>query len=171
MTHLSKEYALLAFALLCQSLVLAVNTEYRVIASPGTDERMAVLVDGQAYPLEAKTKSTALLHTGQAPSADAYQYARLDKNGDIIEKEAQIRHGTPTQNDFYNRSRNTYSVPSLQRTFPPASAIHRINTDQLHPQDEIPTIQIMADQSEIDHMHANPRDRDIKIKAKMAYIT
>ncbi|ORY93011.1 coth protein-domain-containing protein [Syncephalastrum racemosum] len=168
---MTARYALLAFALLCQWMVFASETEYKVIASPGTDERMAVIVDGQAYPLEAKDEATTLLHTGKAPSADAYQYARIDKNGDIIEKESPIRQGASARNDFYNRSHNTYSVPALERTFPPAPIINRINTDELHPSDEIPTIQILADQGEIDNMHNNPRNRDIKVKAEMAYIT
>ncbi|KAI9491175.1 coth protein-domain-containing protein [Zychaea mexicana] len=146
------------------------DTTYNVICAPGSsDKSVAVVIDGQRYPLKP-SPSSSILFTGNAPSSQNYHYAITDGQGDILEEETFTRalqegSGSNTPNEFYNRTWTTKSVRQLPAVYPP----HKTFPSELHPTDEIPTFHFQAQQSEIDNMHKNVND-DLTVFGTMTYI-
>jgi hypothetical protein len=98
-----------------------------------------------------------VLHTGTAPSG-SYNYAKLNHDNGIVEKEPFQRHldenVDKTLNEFYNRTWNTQQITELPTIADPLPGIHRIDSG-LHPKNQIPTLYLSGDQAQIDKMHGN----------------
>ena len=132
---------------------------------------MGVIVDNVTYPLELSLPST-ILYTGNAPIAKpGYRYTKIIKidNSTISEPFLRPPIETNTLNEFFNRTWNKKQTVSLPTVYKPLSSIHRISSN-LHHEGEIPTIHIIANESEIAAMHNN-YTQDIEVKASLSYVS
>ncbi|CEG76210.1 hypothetical protein RMATCC62417_11139 [Rhizopus microsporus] len=132
---------------------------------------MGVIVDNVTYPLELSSPNT-ILYTGNAPVArQGYRYTKIIKidNSTISEPFLRSPIETNTLNEFFNRTWNKKQVASLPTVYKPLPFIHRISSD-LHREGEIPTIHIIANESEIVAMHNN-YTQDIEVKASLSYVS
>lgn len=132
---------------------------------------MGVIVDNVTYPLTSK-ENLSVLYSGNAPVAQSgYRYVKIEKANNNTEVEPFFRN--PVQNDtlneYFKRTWNSYTLPQLPTVFPPLNAIHRINSS-LHIDGQIPTIHLVANQTEIDKMHASNSTEDISVMSNMSYI-
>ncbi|KAI9258887.1 coth protein-domain-containing protein [Phascolomyces articulosus] len=156
--------------LLLNSAVNAQQDEiqYQVISMINQpDTSMVVMVDDQQYPLTQSSESR-IVYTGSAPVAQSgYQYAKANGNS-ILEHEPFTRQ--PVESDtiyeFYNRSHNSWEIPSVPSLYDPL--YNRIDTE-LHLEGQMGTIHIYGNASGMDHMHANILD-DITVITNMTYI-
>jgi hypothetical protein len=133
---------------------------------------MGVVVDNNSAPyILGVSAETPYIFTGNAPIANSgYKYVRMF-NGSIQESESFIRSPVQknTYNEFYNRSFNTYSLPSFPQLYPPLSSIHRIKSE-LHQDDQIPSFFFYGNEAGIANMHSNPLDKSIKVDLNLVYI-
>ena len=128
---------------------------------------MVVVVDDQQYPLTQSSESR-IVYTGTAPVAESgYQYAKASGSS-ILEREPFTRD--PAESDtiyeFYNRTQNTWDIPSVPSLYDPL--FNRVDTD-LHLEGQVGTIHIYGNASGMDHMHTDILD-DITIVTNMTYI-
>ncbi|KAI8146996.1 coth protein-domain-containing protein [Fennellomyces sp. T-0311] len=151
------------------STVLCVQAaQYQVISLVNNDASMAVVVDGQVYPL-TRSDVSSIVHTGTAPLAEhGYFYAKA-RGSSILEREPFMRpmpelEITPYQ--FYNRSWDTWEIPSLPQLYDRLS--DRIDTD-LHLDGQIGTFHIHGNNTWIDEMHNKVYD-EIKVLVNVSYI-
>lgn len=145
---------------------------YSAISLISENQSLGVIVDNQLYPLSNINELTPLLHRGEAPvSSTGYKYAILS-NHQITETENFTRPSpsdTET-NDYYGRSWNSYqNLTKLPTLLPPLPIIDRIQSD-LHIENEIPTIHLYGNQSEINYIHQHQLDDKARVKLSMAYI-
>lgn len=135
------------------------------------DHRMAVIVDGTPYPMDA-TPSSKLLFAGLAPAANnGYYYAMYDSSNNLIDHEPFVRkpfEGDTSPNEHYNRPINKWKIAQLPQVLEPLPLIHRIDS-QLHKDGEIPTIHITGDPNAINNMHQSAKD-DIQVNTTMTWI-
>ncbi|CAO3678535.1 hypothetical protein G6F70_004770 [Rhizopus microsporus] len=145
------------------------HIKYNVIGLLNSSQSMGVIVDNVTYPLELSSPST-ILYTGNAPVArQGYRYTKIIKvdNSTISEPFFRLPIETNTLNEFFNRTWNKKQIVSLPTVYKPLSAIHRISSN-LHREGEIPTIHVIANESEIAAMHNN-YTQDIEVKASLSY--
>lgn len=135
------------------------------------DHRMAVVVDGISYPMDA-TPSSKLLFAGLAPAAsNGYYYAKYDSSNNLIDHEPFVRksfEGDTSPNEHYNRPINKWKIAQLPQVLEPLPLIQRIDS-QLHKDGEIPTIHITGDPNSINNMHQSAKD-DIQVNTTMTWI-
>lgn len=144
------------------------NTTYNVIHAAGTNYTMGVIVDGKTYPLQV-SGVIPILHTGTAPGGN-YSYAKLNHAQAVVEKENFQRPLVQvTSNEFYNRTWNTQKYTALPTLMDPLPSINRFDSPLFHPKDEIPTIYVSGNQSQIDFMHGNTT-LDTKVKVDVHII-
>lgn len=138
------------------SNAIAQNITYKVVTTAidhDSQHSMGVLIDNYEtpFPLIA-SEDMPYIYTGNAPIAKAgYSYVRFNKDSQSLEeREAFTRDGIETDSlfEFYNRSRNTYSVPELPKLYEPVDAMHRVASN-LHYNDRIPTFFLSGDISAI----------------------
>lgn len=132
---------------------------------------MAVVVDGQSYPLQP-SPDTAILHSGSAPAPQQnYHYALCNGQScstrEVGDRSPSIQNGA-TPNEFFNRTWTTKLLKKLPTLLEALPEIKRVESD-LHPADQIPTVHIVADQSQVDNMQAN-YDKEVEVPASMTYI-
>ncbi|KAI8146732.1 coth protein-domain-containing protein [Fennellomyces sp. T-0311] len=156
------------------------HQQYCVI-SLVTDKKasMVVFVDDQQHGLKRSESGSPLLHCGKAPAPKESYYYAVARKGKVIERETfarqpmreppMLKKYTHAVHDFYNRTQNVWPVTQLPQLYKPLSVIHRTPADY-HVDGEIPTIHLIADQTEIDDMHENNMER-IKVKTKMFYLS
>lgn len=157
---------------LLASLITAQNNiTYNVIASPASsDMSVAVIVDNNTYRLAASTP-TSVLYSGSAPAAqNGYHYVILDSTNQVNASEAfsrTLNQNEVATNEFFNRSLVTYQLNYLPQVYKPVSSINRIDSD-LHILNQIPTIQISGNQTEIDILHKNQL-QDLEFEFNVTY--
>lgn len=141
-----------------------------IVNSPDTDT--GILIGNQVYPLALSPKST-ILWQGTAPSNVTYSYVRIEKGTSrVIEREPFNRRAiqNDTVNEFFNRNWNTKPMATFGTIQDISKNFNRQFDNQLlHPIGEVPTIHIVAAQSDIDNIHKNYLD-DITIISNMTYI-
>lgn len=134
---------------------------------------MGVIVDNVTYPLQYNKSVSKVLYTGRAPVAkNGYQYVKITKANNNTEAESFLRPPTEsdTVNEFFNRTWNTRELAQFPVVYEPLPAINRIKTD-LHIDGQIPTMHLIANQTEVDLMHHSNSTEDYKIKSNMTYIS
>lgn len=106
--------------LFCLKPLHAADVEYSVIAFPGNQQSVNVIVDGQSFPL-SQSPDSPNVYKGVAPSGNQYQYALTGGAGNTIEAVArtQLAGMTSTGNEFFNRSKTIYEVPPLPQAYNP----------------------------------------------------
>ncbi|CAO3627743.1 unnamed protein product [Mucor hiemalis] len=147
--------------------------DYNVIKLLNETETMGVVVDNVTYPLDFNKNVSKVLFTGKAPAAkNGYQYVKITKANNNTEAESFLRQPTEsnTVNEFFNRTWNTRELAQLPVVYEPLPVINRIHTD-LHIDGEIPTMHLIANQTEVDLMHHSNSTEDYKIKSNMTYIS
>ncbi|ORZ18671.1 coth protein-domain-containing protein [Absidia repens] len=131
---------------------------------------MGVIVNGQTYSLQP-SKDISVLHSGIAPSG-AYSYVKLNQDNVIVEMESFQRQPDQdletTPNEFYNRTWNTMNMTDLPTLLQPLPSVHRVNSS-LHAKNQIPTIYLSGNQSQIELMHSNTT-LDTKVTMNMHFI-
>lgn len=153
-------------------VVSAVDVTYSVIiSSPGTD--VGVVIGNQTYILKPSSKSN-ILYQGSASSGAPYYYVKLQKGTSrVVEREQFERPAlgnSNSLNEFYNRNWNTKSlvafdnISSIKKNFK-----RQPDNTLLHPIGEIPTVQIIAAQSDLDKIHKNNLE-DIQVISNITYI-
>ncbi|CEP14944.1 hypothetical protein [Parasitella parasitica] len=147
------------------------DIRYNVIASPESPNMsVAVVVDNNTYILGA-SESATLLYSGNAPIAQVgYHYAIVNSANQIHATEAFSRapfQGESTENEFFNRSLSTHQLSSLPQVYKQMPYVNRIESD-LHILNQIPTIQIWGNQTEIDMLHKEQL-QDLKFKFNVTY--
>ncbi|KAI9473886.1 MAG: coth protein-domain-containing protein [Benjaminiella poitrasii] len=152
-----------------------INTvvNYNVIKLLNETHFMGVVVDNITYPLIPQS-NVSILHSGEAPVAKlGYSYVKIEKETNNTEIEPFLRSPSTgnTINEFYKRSWNKRELAKLPTIYEPLSAIHRIQS-QLHIDGEIPTIHLVGNQTEIDHLHASSTTtEDVKVMTNMTYVS
>ncbi|KAG0798039.1 hypothetical protein G6F16_001644 [Rhizopus arrhizus] len=146
---------------------------YNVIAllNQTTFKSMAVIVDSISYPLEAN-KTFPVLFSGKAPSAKSgYHYAKVyvSDNSTLAEPFERQSVNQSTPHEFFNRTWNTHDNAQLPQVYSPLNSIHRIKSD-LHRDNEIPTIHIIGNQTELDQLKGNVTE-DISAKTTISYLS
>ncbi|KAG1110815.1 hypothetical protein G6F42_015217 [Rhizopus arrhizus] len=132
---------------------------------------MAVIVDSISYPLEAN-KTFPVLFSGKAPSAKSgYHYAKVyvSDNSTLAEPFERQPVNQSTPHEFFNRTWNTHDNAQLPQVYSPLSSIHRIKSN-LHRDNEIPTIHIIGNQTELDQMKSNTT-ADVSVKTTISYLS
>ncbi|KAG1137492.1 hypothetical protein G6F37_011205 [Rhizopus arrhizus] len=146
---------------------------YNVIAllNQTTFKSMAVIVDSISYPLEAN-RTFPVLFSGKAPSAKSgYHYAKVyvSDNSTLAEPFERQPVNQSTPHEFFNRTWNTHDNAQLPQVYSPLSSIHRIKSN-LHRDNEIPTIHIIGNQTELDQMKGNTT-ADVSVKTTVSYLS
>ncbi|KAF1796993.1 coth protein-domain-containing protein [Mucor lusitanicus] len=131
---------------------------------------VAVVVDNNMYRLAAP-KAGDLLYSGSAPAAkNEYHYAILDSANQVNASEAFTRSpvlNESTANEFFNRSISTHQLTYLPQIYEPVPVIDRIDSN-LHHLDQIPTIHIWGNQTEVDLLHKNQLE-DLEFELNLTY--
>ncbi|KAG2191799.1 hypothetical protein INT46_000389 [Mucor plumbeus] len=148
------------------------DTLYSVISDDPTLDT-GVIINNNVYKLQPTAESN-ILFQGIAPSNVNYSYAKLQKDTTtIVEQEKFSRPAVSvkqTPNEFFNRNWNSKDVS----TFEPISSItknfNRRDDNELHPVGEIPTIHVIAAQTDIDSLHAHYK-QEIEIMVNVTYIS
>ncbi|KAG1149569.1 hypothetical protein G6F37_008646 [Rhizopus arrhizus] len=136
-----------------------------------TFRSMAVIVDNVSYPLEAN-KTFPILFSGKAPYAQSgYHYAKMyvSDNSTLAEPFERQPVNQSTPHEFFNRTWNTHDNAQLPQVYPPLNSIHRIKSD-LHRDNEVPTIHIIGNQTELDQMKGNTT-ADVSVKTTVSYLS
>lgn len=146
---------------------------YKVISNCKNQSMVVKVDDQQMYPL-IQSPQSPILYIGFAPAAQHYyQYGMInDNNNTMAAMEAFQRHPVSTnetENEFFNRTWNRWDVHQLPQVLPPLPAINRIHSS-LHEDGRIPTIHVIANQSQVDEMHRNST-ADITVLTNMTYIS
>lgn len=149
--------------------VSASSVTYSIVGIPrSSDNDFGVIVDGAVYSLSLSQES-AILFQVEAPIAETnYHFVELTKGTqDIVEEEKFERE--PIQaavNHVYGRNWVNKAVETFERVYDEVGCRHK--TD-LHPADEIPSLHIQADQSEIDRIHEHYNQK-IRINSDVTFI-
>ncbi|CEG69366.1 hypothetical protein RMATCC62417_05453 [Rhizopus microsporus] len=147
------------------------HIKYNVIGLLSSSQSMGVIVDNVTYALELNSPST-ILYTGSAPVArQGYRYTKIKKldNSTINEPFLRSPVETDTVNEFFNRTWNKKQIAPLPTVYKPLPFIHRISS-KLHQEGEIPTIHIIANETEVALLHRNA-SQDIEIKTNLSYVS
>ncbi|KAI9262359.1 coth protein-domain-containing protein [Phascolomyces articulosus] len=139
-------------------MTIAEDMNYSVIAFPNESQGVAVSVDGQTHPLQATQYPNLYQGKGPAPSK-SYQYVLTSSNGGQNQAESTQRQWTSKQtsstgNEFFNRSRTVYDVPSLPQAYFP---IYPPLFTGMNVSNEIATILLNANASGVDAYMKNPK--------------
>ncbi|KAI8142496.1 coth protein-domain-containing protein [Fennellomyces sp. T-0311] len=140
---------------LCTLAARAADVNYAVIAFPSDGQGVAVVVDGQEHALQATQYPH--LYQGVAPAAsNSYQYAITSSGGSQVEQtQRKLSEGaTSTGNEFFNRSRTVYDVPSLPMAYHP---IYPPLFTGMNMSNEVATIILNANMSGINSYMENPK--------------
>lgn len=160
-------------AVFASSIVYSTNNvHYNVVSLVPHDQTLGVVVDNQVYALTNNGESS-LLYSGSAPVAQTgYRYVVLDNhNNHIIQQENFTR--TPVSDvstlyEHYNRTWNIMQMDPLPDILDPLPIIHRVKRDA-HFDGQIPTIHLTGNQTAIDYIHKNPRER-VNVEMNLTYI-
>ncbi|EIE77950.1 hypothetical protein RO3G_02654 [Rhizopus delemar RA 99-880] len=147
--------------------------EYNVIAllNQTVFKSMAVVVDNVSYPLESNT-TFPIIYSAKAPAAQTgYQYAKVYSSNDSMLIESFTRQPVTenTPHEFFNRSWNTHDNVQLPQIYSMLSSVNRISSD-LHKDNQIPTIHIIGNQTELDEMNTNST-ADITVQTNLSYVS
>lgn len=148
------------------------NIDYNVVSLLNDTHTMGVIVDNVTYPLNP-SQNASILYTGEAPIAQSgYRYVKIEKSNNNTQVESFFRNVTQnnTVNEYFNRTQNAYDLARLPAIYPPLDAIHRIQS-KLHIDGQIPTIHVVANQTQIDAMHASNSTEDISVMTNMTYVS
>ncbi|CEI86970.1 hypothetical protein RMCBS344292_01392 [Rhizopus microsporus] len=132
---------------------------------------MAVVVDNTTYALEPNG-TFPIIYSAKAPSAQSgYLYAKIYSSNGSMLTESFVRQpiNQDTPHEFFNRTWNTHESKKLPQVYEPLDDIHRIESS-LHRDNEIPTIHIVGNQSELDEMNHNTT-ADISVKTNITYVS
>ncbi|KAI7902376.1 coth protein-domain-containing protein [Cokeromyces recurvatus] len=147
---------------------------YNVISLINETHSMGVVIDNITYPLMPHHSGIPILHSGEAPIAKSgYSYVKITKeenNNTEVEPFMRSPSTKDTVNEFFKRSWNKRPLTQLPTLYKPLDDIHRIYS-QLHIDDEIPTIHLIASQNDIDKLHTSNSTEDIEVTANMTYVT
>ncbi|KAI9498497.1 coth protein-domain-containing protein [Zychaea mexicana] len=148
--------ALLLLTLSTAIVVKADDINYAVIAFPSGSQGVAVSVDGQTHQLQATQYPN--LYQGKAPapsSSSTYQYVLTSGSGNQVETtQRNLANGaTSTGNEFFNRSRTVYDVPSLPVAYHP---LYPPLFTGMNVSNEIATIILSLNQTGFDDYQQNP---------------
>ncbi|CEP19078.1 hypothetical protein [Parasitella parasitica] len=153
------------------SSVLA-DTLYSVISDDPTYDA-GVIINQNIYRLQRSSESS-ILFQGVAPSNTQYSYAKLQRDTTtIVEQEDFSRpavSGSQTMNEFFNRNWNRKDVSTFEPIGSISKNFDRRVDDELHPVGEIPTIHVIAAQTEIDKIH-NRYKQEIEVLVNVTYIS
>ncbi|KAI8991448.1 coth protein-domain-containing protein [Mycotypha africana] len=152
-------------------LVVADNITYSVITDSAEATNFGIIINNVTYPLTPSNISS-ILFQGSAPSNAIYTYAKFDKNTNaLIQREPFSRPAvsTSTPNEFFNRNWNKKDIKHFELVASIPKNYNRRDDEDLHPEGEIPTIQVVANQSDFDNLHHNVA-KDITITADIVYI-
>lgn len=133
---------------------------------------MGVIVDNVTYPLKPN-QNASILYSGEAPIAQSgYRYVKIEKANNNTQVEPFFRNATQnsTVNEFFNRTWNSLNLSQLPTVYPPLEPIHRIQS-KLHIDGQIPTIHVIANQTQIDAMHASNSTEDISVMTNVTYVS
>ena len=145
--------------------------KYSIVGLPSSKEsEFGVLIDrGEIYRLIPSKEDPTLLFQVEAPAANShFCYVEVNKrSGKVVNKE-QFRRGLKDLGmlQVFGRSWTTQPAITFDRVYDEIG--FRRETD-LHPNDEIPIIHIIAPQKEIDRIHDHYNQK-IKIKADINFI-
>lgn len=149
------------------------TVEYNVIAllNQTTFKSMAVVVDNVSYALESNATFPIIYSTTAPVAQTGYQYVKLYSSNDSSLAESFTRLPTTvnTPHEFFNRSWNTHDNYQLPQVYPMLSTVNKIQSD-LHKDNQIPTIHLIGNQTELDEMNTNST-ADITVKVNMTYIS
>ncbi|CAO3633993.1 unnamed protein product [Cunninghamella blakesleeana] len=136
---------------------LAQDVQYAVVAFPNPSQKVSVHANGQWYPLEPKTDSPHL-YQGNAPFSENYQYGLVanDQNQNVVEAhQRKLTQGaTTTGNEFFNRTRTVYDVPSLPMAYHP---IYPPLHSKFNESNEIATLIFNCDATTFNAILADPK--------------
>lgn len=169
-TNTKMSFSFIAIFIHC-SAVLA-DTLYSVISDNPTLDT-GVIINKKIYKLQPTVESN-ILFQGIAPSNVNYSYVKLQKDTTtIVEQENFSRSAlssNQTLNEFFNRNWNSKDIS----TFEPISSItrnfNRRDDSELHPVGEIPTIHVIAAQTDIDSLHDHYK-QEIEVTVNVTYIS
>ncbi|EPB91686.1 hypothetical protein HMPREF1544_01397 [Mucor circinelloides 1006PhL] len=164
--------AILGLSIIAHCSAVLADTLYSVVSDDPTLDT-GVIINNNVYKLQPSADSN-ILFQGMAPSNVKYSYAKLRKDTTtIVEQENFSRPAVSdkqTLNEFFNRNWNSKEMS----TFKPISSIsknfNRRADDELHPVGEIPTIHVIAAQTDIDNIH-NHYKQDIEVRVNVTYIS
>ncbi|KAI7850225.1 coth protein-domain-containing protein [Circinella umbellata] len=149
------------------------DINYAVIAFPNESQGVGVSVEGQIHALEATQYRN--LYQGKAPfTSNPYQYVLTSNSGNNQNQpestQRQLKEGaTSTGNEFFNRSRTVYDVPSLPQAYHP---IYPPLFTGMNVSNEIATIILNANMSGVNAYMNNPKGDFGYIEAyDMTYIS
>ncbi|KAI8074639.1 coth protein-domain-containing protein [Gongronella butleri] len=115
----------------------------------------------------------SIVYTASAAKATKnYQYVQLDKNQKVKNKEKFVRTAINDigLHQFYGRDWTKRATPKLPRADSLPTRYNRADAKKLHPDDEIPSIQIIANQADFDRVHTYYL-QEIEIQTNVTYIT
>ncbi|RCH83871.1 hypothetical protein CU098_005398 [Rhizopus stolonifer] len=168
---------LLAAGLLLSSLANAQQNqssdiEYNVIAllNQTLYKSVSVVVDNVSYPLNSNT-TFPILFSGKAPLAQSgYHYVKTYTNDDVL-AESFMRQpvNTTTPHEFFNRTWNSHNNAQFPQIYSPLESISRIKSN-LHRDNEIPTLHIVGNSSQIDLLNRNISS-DITVESNLTYLS
>ncbi|KAI9260039.1 coth protein-domain-containing protein [Helicostylum pulchrum] len=171
MTRIKSHISLLFVIGSVISTAVATSITYSVVGLPSSeDNEFGVLVDGTVYKLAPSEEDATILFKAEAPVAETnYHFVELRKDTDeIVHREEFDREPIVRQiNQVYGRSWTTQSVKKFERIYDAFGFRHE---SDLHPEDEIPSIHIVADQGEIDRIHDHYNQKKMKVKADVTII-
>lgn len=183
----SKPLYLLCLLAYCTRIILGDDLiTYNVLSVQflTADQAMAVLVDGNYFPLQ-QSSSVPMMYTGLAPkSQTSYQYTvakAIDKS--IIQTEEFQRPPEyltkeKTFNDVYgqhwHKIEDMHKLPQLY-AFEKSNDSHvgGMNdpaASNLYEDGTIATIHISAPPDEVEQMHAKKMDKKVNLRATLTYI-
>lgn len=163
---------LLAIGSFITTVVAESSINYSVVGIPSSnDNEFGVLIDDIVYRLSPSKEDSTILFQVEAPIAETkYHFVELNKDtNDIVHEEDFDRQPIETQiNQVYGRSWTTQSVKTFKKIYE-QEVYRNIHKTNLHPEDEIPSIHIVADQNEIDRIHDH-YNQDITVQANLTLI-
>ncbi|KAG1473373.1 hypothetical protein G6F56_000984 [Rhizopus delemar] len=140
---------------ICLSLVFSnvlADVQYSVVAFPAENQGVGVSVAGQVVALQKG--SVPNLYTGSAPFGSSYQYVLTGQTNTVESTSRQLAEGvTSTGNEFFNRSKTIYDVPSLPQAFNPFYPTLFTNMNKSN---EIATIIMTVNATQLDAINKAP---------------
>ncbi|KAF7726856.1 hypothetical protein EC973_008363 [Apophysomyces ossiformis] len=148
------------------ALVASADVQYSVVAFPQSGQTVSVSAGGQTYPLKPSQQHPNLF-TGSAPAADTYRY--IVNNQPEATQRTLAKGATSTGNEFFNRSRTVYDVPSLPQAYNP---IYPPLFTGMNRSNEVATIIMQVNATALDAFNKNPSEKlpDARV-TNFAYIS
>lgn len=148
------------------------DTLYSVISDDPTLDT-GVIINNNVYKLQPTAESN-ILFQGIAPSNVKYSYAKFQKDTTtIVEQENFSRPAVSTNqtlNEFFNRNWNKKDISTFEPISSIAKNFNRRADNELHPVGEIPTIHVIAAQTDIDNIHDHYK-QEIEVLVNVTYIS